>query len=401
MPTSSASRPSRWRAAYNRLIRAYEKESEDSEDLYAKTLQFQSGMGRGISSLVATHRVVILRRYSSEWAFDQGKADFDYASAMREVTAQSSTGLLFGDDLAAASAWLIAEMNTPNRSVFLTGAYSEPKQGCASAIGKAIERAGCPRLKCPTVPPPSRAPWPTNGHPKPHPRQGSAVGHADPRLPNLFAQRLLRRSCPLRVCPVIPRIRWLLLLIVSALVGCSSPQAWGPGVVAPDTPIQTGSDRPDWTVGQYQFHALAEFTIRARVLSETRYHTGRESALSPEDLALGWGNMSDEAVLSKLKISQGDRWYFYKWGPPGPPIPVHEIIESSANMHMIPANDDIAILLKNVEVGQVVTLQGALVSIRAADGWHWRSSTSRTDSGNGSCEVVWVENVTVQDAPDK
>jgi hypothetical protein len=187
-------------------------------------------------------------------------------------------------------------------------------------------------------------------------------------------------------------------LLALLLVGCSQP-SWGPGVVAPEAPIQTDPDRPDWEVPGYHFHALNAFTVRARVLSETRYHMDRESALSPEDLALGWGNMSDESVLAHLKISQGDRWYFYRWGPPGPPIPQEEIIQSSANMHMIPANADVATLLDRVEVGQIVTVKGALVDIRAPDGWHWHSSTTRTDTGAGSCEVVWVDSVSTQAAP--
>lgn len=188
------------------------------------------------------------------------------------------------------------------------------------------------------------------------------------------------------------------LVLAFGLAGCSHPD-WGPGVVAPDTPEQTATGRPDWQEGPYRFHALAEFKVRARVLSIERYHAGADAKLSPMDFALGWGNMSDEKVLAKLKISQGGRWYNYRWDPPGPPIPVSEIIRSSANMHMVPAEEYVGILLDNVKVGQVVTLEGALVAIQRADGWHWKSSTSRSDSGGGACELIWVESVKTEDAP--
>ena len=40
--------------------------------------------------------------------------------------------------------------------------------------------------------------------------------------------------------------------------------------------------------------------------------------------------------------------------------------------------------------GDRVRINGWLVEANAADGWRWRSSTSRDDSGGGACEVVYV-----------
>ena len=37
----------------------------------------------------------------------------------------------------------------------------------------------------------------------------------------------------------------------------------------------------------------------------------RESDLAPVDLALGWGRMSDEAILKDIQISQSGRFYFW------------------------------------------------------------------------------------------
>jgi hypothetical protein len=74
-------------------------------------------------------------------------------------------------------------------------------------------------------------------------------------------------------------------------------------------------------------------------LSSERYSLGREADLSPVDLALGWGKMSDEAVLSKINITQSNRFYY--WHVDAFPIPRREIEINSANMHMIPADDRI------------------------------------------------------------
>ena len=67
-----------------------------------------------------------------------------------------------------------------------------------------------------------------------------------------------------------------------------------------------------------------------------------------------------------------------------------EIARSSANMHMIPATDDVAAALAGVRKGDRVRIDGWLVEAHAADGWRWRSSTRRDDSGGGACEVVYV-----------
>ena len=61
---------------------------------------------------------------------------------------------------------------------------------------------------------------------------------------------------------------------------------------------------------------------------------------------------------------------------------------------MIPANEAVAKRLLAVRTGQIIHLRGRLVRVDGKDGWHWVSSLSRTDTGDGSCEVVWVSGLT-------
>lgn len=180
--------------------------------------------------------------------------------------------------------------------------------------------------------------------------------------------------------------------------GCSQAETWGPGVIVPEVPVQINTKRPDWIYNGFHMHAFADFSVRARVLSTRRYRDNMESQLSPEDLALGWGPMSDSSVLSGLQISQQDRWYLYRWNGYSPPIPESQIISHSSNMHIIPANKNAAILLDTVKVGQIVTLRGQLVSATSNNGWYWKSSLSRTDSGDGACELVWLESIYIEDS---
>ena len=131
------------------------------------------------------------------------------------------------------------------------------------------------------------------------------------------------------------------------------------------------------------------FTMEARVLSVENYRFGREADLSPTDLAIGWGPMAKEEIIADFQISQRNRWYF--WKTQRMPISRSEVITHSANVHIIPANADAADALERVRANDKVRLVGQLVDVDADDGWRWRTSRSRSDTGNGSCEVLWLE----------
>lgn len=174
------------------------------------------------------------------------------------------------------------------------------------------------------------------------------------------------------------------------------PVAHSEGVLVSTEPRQVNLERgPTWQKDAYTIKAKAEFEIEARVLSKELYSLGREADLSPVDLALGWGVMSDSGVLKHLTISQANRFYFYRWENEPPRSP-REIATHSANMHMVPASDAIAAKLKKVRPGEIVHLRGYLVEISASDGWFWNSSMTREDTGDGACELVRVESVDIR-----
>jgi hypothetical protein len=110
----------------------------------------------------------------------------------------------------------------------------------------------------------------------------------------------------------------------------------------------------------------------------------------PYDVALGWGPMSDQAVLDRLSITQGNRFFFYEWQDE-PPIPEGDMARHAANNHLIAANPRIAATIRKLRAGQVVKLRGYLVNATKPDGFRWATSLTRSDSGNGACEVFYVE----------
>jgi hypothetical protein len=144
--------------------------------------------------------------------------------------------------------------------------------------------------------------------------------------------------------------------------------------------------------GSFLLKPRALFSLDARLLHRRNYRYDTGAALVPVDLALGWGAMSDQSVLDQLHISQSMRCYWYEYRLP-PPIAVGEIVSHSANMHIIPATAEIESRCKSLRTGTLIHLAGDLVEASGPGIGTWQTSLTRTDSGNGACELFYVESI--------
>jgi hypothetical protein len=192
----------------------------------------------------------------------------------------------------------------------------------------------------------------------------------------------------------------LTALVVGSLWGgwqrwTSRPVHPPDGEIAPREPLQTDIETAT-TVhhGRWKLTPRASYDIEARILGREDYRFDALADLVPEDLALGWGPMSDNRVLAAFDISQSAR--FYSWRPRSVlPIAREDVIEHSANTHVIPADAHTRGQLARLRVGEVVRLTGILVDAVRDDGAWVRTSLTRSDSGAGACEVMLVEQVDV------
>lgn len=99
--------------------------------------------------------------------------------------------------------------------------------------------------------------------------------------------------------------------------------------------------------------------------------------------------MSNDAVLEQPAISRSGPWDRYRWQGT-PPLPPAQIQDHSANLHMIAGGPQIARMLARIKPDQAIHLHGWLVSVEDDQYWRWHSWLSRSDSGAGACEVVYV-----------
>ena len=169
--------------------------------------------------------------------------------------------------------------------------------------------------------------------------------------------------------------------------------AHAPGVLVASDPEQRVIDSAAVIErGEFRLRPRAEFSATVRVLHREDYSVGALAKLVPTDFAVGWGPMSDSAVLADIEISQSNRFYF--WRTDSWPIERADIEMHSANWHVIPENSAVSSVLGRLRAGSVVTLSGRLVDIEGGDGG-MRTSLSRGDTGAGACEILLAESARI------
>ena len=196
------------------------------------------------------------------------------------------------------------------------------------------------------------------------------------------------------------RAKWMLIaafLVLAAVLFFSFYNPYrGPDAIEP--PVQVTLAQPDTLVypgrqGDVELKLLAEYSISAAVKSRQEYETDYAARISPLDLVLAWGELNVPATDDHIRYSQYGRWYEIRYDA-ATPVSASYIQENAANVHMIPKNDRIATQLMRLRVGDYVELAGYLVQAHFETGT-WTSSLTRSDTGDGACEILYVTRVSV------
>lgn len=141
-------------------------------------------------------------------------------------------------------------------------------------------------------------------------------------------------------------------------------------------------ERFDWA--GVTIEKVAFYHIHGRLLSKHRYRDNMGD-LIPWDFAIGWEEMSDQAILDKVVVRQSDRHYYITTQLKEPSIA--RLLETSANVHIIPCSAETREKLRLLRVGDELELHGWLVNV-FKEAVELKTSLSRTDSGDGACEIL-------------
>ena len=147
-------------------------------------------------------------------------------------------------------------------------------------------------------------------------------------------------------------------------------------------------------------HFICDYEVSALIVSKCNYWFDWKAKLIPIDLALAWGHLVRADYKKYINYWQFNRWYYYRYKG-GSPWGGDYISSHSSNHHLIPANQNIRKAIQSSNVNQIVKLTGYLVNLdmisTTGKEEHLLSSQSRTDTGGGACEVMYVTKVQIDD----
>ncbi|MGX5699203.1 hypothetical protein ACWKWF_06330 [Acinetobacter kookii] len=147
---------------------------------------------------------------------------------------------------------------------------------------------------------------------------------------------------------------------------------------------------------QQSIRTLQSFKGDFRILGSKTYTSDEQAKFSPIDYAVSWGLFAEPEIARHISVNQYDR--YLNWKIDRLPVPAEQAMQMVSNMHIIPANPQIAKQIKHVKRGDLVRLKGELVEIKDKN-LVWTSSLTPTDTGDGACElfrvssIEWIERV--------
>ena len=135
---------------------------------------------------------------------------------------------------------------------------------------------------------------------------------------------------------------------------------------------------------------LEPFAGEFRILGSKVYTDDAQARFSPIDYAVTRGIFTEPEIARQISINQYDR--FLNWRMAKPPIPPKLATQLVSNMHIIPANPEIAKEIKKVKRGDLIQIKGDLVQVNAKD-LVWKSALDWNGIGDGACKLIRVDSI--------
>ena len=172
-------------------------------------------------------------------------------------------------------------------------------------------------------------------------------------------------------------------------------------------PIQTEGYRKPFTIekedGTYTLEPLFDYELYGLITADYNsenffdfIHKRSNDEINTKDICVVWGENISSGIYEKINYTHGEFTCYAKlkssyntreWWEK---FDVYEL----SNNHLIPANDAIYQKMKSSSPGDQVHLKGYLVKYQWLDSdgneWSRSTSTTRNDTGNASCETIYV-----------
>ncbi len=201
-------------------------------------------------------------------------------------------------------------------------------------------------------------------------------------------------------------LRWVFVL---ALLGCIAlywqkdklPDASFYDLTQLDDPRQFVTDKDRFRTRannqEYLITPLYDYELEAVVVSyhnsddftDITHHERWQDFINLRDLCVIWGSNIETGVYREMGFKNGTWTCWYSW----PNSEVRQRFDETrlSNNHLLIDNDEVKRNLMQAEPGDHIRLKGMLVEYsNPANGFHRGTSVTRTDTGNGACETIYV-----------
>lgn len=135
---------------------------------------------------------------------------------------------------------------------------------------------------------------------------------------------------------------------------------------------------------EYELYGLV---VSSRNLEKTWYNIDyKRDPYNIKDLCVIWGGNLISNDFRKIHYESGLWTCYVRYGSGVVFIP-----DALSNNHLLPGNDTVLQSLEDAEPGDQIHFSGQLVDYTRGDGGTRTTSTTRSDTGNGACEVVYLD----------
>jgi hypothetical protein len=167
-------------------------------------------------------------------------------------------------------------------------------------------------------------------------------------------------------------------------------------------PLQTETRQTPFTVSvnnqNYDINPLYDYELHGVVVSfhdadsftDIWHHKRWKDFLNQRDLCVIWGNNVESGVYAAMRFSN-DSWTCWASWQDAATGSLFQI-SALANNHLLVDNQSIKSVLMSAETGDHIYLKGMLVEYaNKANQFHRGTSIVRTDTGNGACETIYLQ----------
>jgi len=139
----------------------------------------------------------------------------------------------------------------------------------------------------------------------------------------------------------------------------------------------------------YQLNGVIVSYHNADDFSDITHHRRWKDFLNLRDLCVVWGSNVETGVYRDMDFHNGTWTCWYSW--PNSEVGSRFDETQLSNNHVLIDDDNIKRKLMQAEPGDHIRLKGMLVSYGNPDNGFFRgTSTTRTDTGNGACETIYI-----------